>query len=451
MFHTFVTKYKKSQCCWAAKEESKFRYGKGKLYFEGEFKIGPLTQLDVTAIEKSRDGQFSSDKKSERKDLFGSPARNSAPGGAKTSPGTMVQTKIIIPASPEGSLGVEKIKNKKVGRVESWVIDPGEKRKKFLQQYCKLEEIHQTLIQVHDIHPPRSRWKDIFTVRCSQARACFKCRQCRMRFSQAAIALVAAQGTKDSVCLPYLGAVFRHRRYRNFSVEEWSLISPDELTMVFHRTSMQGQNANTVHFFLQEFAHKDFLPETIDDLSCFLGFGKKTACLLLDAMGVVDEPGIPVDRHLATGFRSLGWADVNESDETAISTMVECWLPRHKWGECNIVCAGLRQVWLQHSQYKNTLISVAQNLGAEHYQLLRLLCTKEAPKKRGQEENKGNKPKEQKPNKRSRQPIPKRKCATSSNKRNQNTPKRRSERKTNTSKQGTKNAPKKAITRKSKY
>jgi endonuclease III len=209
-----------------------------------------------------------------------------------------------------------------------------------------------------------------------------------MRFSQAAIALVAAQGTKDSVCLPYLGAVFRHRRYRNFSVEEWSLISPDELTMVFHRTSMQAQNANTVHFFLQEFAHKDFLPETIDDLSCFLGFGKKTACLLLDAMGVVDEPGIPVDRHLATGFRSLSWADVNESDETAISTMVECWLPPPKWGECNIVCAGLRQVWLRHSQYKNTLISVAQNLGAEHYQLLRLLCTKEPPKKGGRRKKK---------------------------------------------------------------
>jgi endonuclease III len=75
---------------------------------------------------------------------------------------------------------------------------------------------------------------------------------------------------------------------------------------------------------LQEFAHKDFLPETIDDLSCYLGFGKKTACLLLDTMGVAAEPGIPVDRHLATGFRSLGWADVNESDETAIGTMVEC-------------------------------------------------------------------------------------------------------------------------------
>ncbi len=80
MFHTFITKYKKSHCCWAAKEESKFWYGKGKLFFEGEFKIGALTQLDVTALQKSRDGQFSYDKKSERKDLFGSPARNSAPG-----------------------------------------------------------------------------------------------------------------------------------------------------------------------------------------------------------------------------------------------------------------------------------------------------------------------------------------------------------------------------------
>jgi endonuclease III len=225
-----------------------------------------------------------------------------------------------------------------------------------------------------------------------------------MRFSQAAIALVAAQGTRDSVNLPYLGAVYRHRRYAAFSVEEWALISTDELTMVFHPTSMQGQNANTVHYFLQEFAHKDFLPKTVDDLSRYLGFGKKTACLLLDAMGVAEQPGIPVDRHLATGFRSLGWADVNEYDETAISSMVECWMPPKKWGECNIVCAGLRQVWFQHPEHKKTMVAAAKNLGADHMRLLSLLCTKEKPKKKKKKEE------EEKPNKSSRPPNPKRKC-----------------------------------------
>jgi endonuclease III len=274
------------------------------------------------------------------------------------------------------------LRKKKVSRLDSWLIDHANGKGGFLLEYCKLEAIHQTLVNVHKIHPPRSCWKEIFTVGCSQTPACFKCRPCRMRFSQAAIALVAAQGTKDSVNLPYLGAVYRHRRYAAFSVEEWALISTDELTMVFHPTSMQGQNANTVHYFLQEFAHKDFLPKTVDDLSRYLGFGKKTACLLLDAMGVAEQPGIPVDRHLATGFRSLGWADVNEYDETAISSMVECWMPPKKWGECNIVCAGLRQVWFQHPEHKKTMVAAAKNLGADHMRLLSLLCTKEKPKKK---------------------------------------------------------------------
>jgi endonuclease III len=271
-----------------------------------------------------------------------------------------------------------------------------------------------------------------------------------MRFSQAAIALVAAQGTRDSVILPYLGAVFRHRRYRAFSVEEWSLISTDELTMVFHRVSMQGQNANTVHFFLQDFAHKDFLPKTVYEISRYLGFGKKTACLLLDAMGVAKQPGIPVDRHLATGFRSLGWADVNEHEETAISSMVECWMPPQKWAECNIVCAGLRQVWFQHGEYKKTMVAVAKNLGADHFRLLGLLCTKEKAKKKG---GVGNNPKKEKNPKvekskgSSRPPNPVRKCATG-NQKKKNPPKKHAAKKI-TGPQ--KIAPKKRTTRKSKY
>ncbi len=56
-----------------------------------------------------------------------------------------------------------------------------------------------------------------------------------------------------------------------------------------------------VHHFLKDFANKEVLPQTIDELICFYGFGKKTACLLLDAMGLTknQQAGIPVDQHLA--------------------------------------------------------------------------------------------------------------------------------------------------------
>jgi hypothetical protein len=201
---------KKSHCDWAGKEESIFWYGRGEWTFEGKFSIGNLTELDVAALHKSRDGQFSLEKQSARRDLFGSPVHNSAPGGGNTATRKLVQTsRILLPASPAGSLGVEMMKKKnKISRLESWLVDPEqEKKEKFLTDYCKLLEaiLHQTLIHVHDIHPPRrTLWKDIFTVGCSQTpAACFKCRVCRMRFSQAAIALVAAaQGAKDSVVLP---------------------------------------------------------------------------------------------------------------------------------------------------------------------------------------------------------------------------------------------------------
>jgi hypothetical protein len=75
IFHGFISKFTKSHCCWALKEESKFRYGKEHWSFQGKFSIGNLTELDVTALQKSSDGQFSTEKKKERNDLFGSPAR----------------------------------------------------------------------------------------------------------------------------------------------------------------------------------------------------------------------------------------------------------------------------------------------------------------------------------------------------------------------------------------
>jgi endonuclease III len=227
--------------------------------------------------------------------------------------------------------------------------------KKFLVQYEKLVSIHARLVPDHDLCPPRACWTDVFTYKCTSDPACWKCRVCRSRISQIVLVVIAAQGNRDSLCLPHFGAVFRHLRYKHFSIEEWSEIALEELTMVFSQVSKQGISAMYAHLFLKDLAAKNVLPQTVPEIVCYSGFWKKSACLLLDAMGCTTPPGIPVDRHLATGFRALGWVDPSVKSPESLSYMVELWLPIDRWSECNIVCAGLRQVWQCSTKHKEKL------------------------------------------------------------------------------------------------
>jgi endonuclease III len=213
----------------------------------------------------------------------------------------------------------------------------------------------------------------VFTAKCAEDGVCWSCRNCRKRYSQIVIVVVAAQGNKDTLCLPHFGAVFRHPRYSQFSIEEWASISLEELTMVYSQTSKQAISAMYVLGILMNLSQKDFLPKSVLELTCYLGMGKKSACLLLNAMDPKLVVGIPVDRHLATAFRSLGWVDPNQKDETIISKEVEQWMPSEEWAECNVVVAGLRQVW-QISTYRGLLVAAAEALGENHVELLKLCC-----------------------------------------------------------------------------
>jgi endonuclease III len=389
--HRYILRLSQSFCHKAREHISKYVYGRGVWKSQRKFRIKPLTEDDKIALEKSRDdeyGQFSYGKLSERREQFGSTGRKSLPPasieasttGGKVKRG-LVQSTITF--SPQGHLSLGTLSQVGRDRLSKWLTRTDAKvhDQRFLSEYAMLEAIHQRLIHVHRLFPLRMCWKEVFTGSCLQTPACLKCRPCRMRFSQATMVLVAAQGASDFVILPYLGAVFRHLRYANFSIEEWSSISVEELTMVFRKASKQSQNAMIVHHFLKDFANEEVLPQTIDEIVCYHGFGKKTACLLLDAMGLTNQAGIPVDRHLAHGFRSLGWADPQEWEETTISCMVESWLPPDKWGECNIVCAGLRQVWWQDSTYQSTLRATAEGLGSDHLDILSKLCCKRVEEK----------------------------------------------------------------------
>ena len=380
--HRYVLRLSHSFCHQARQHISKFVFGRGVWKSKRKFRIKPLTEDDMIALQKSMAGSFSYAKLSQRKEQFGSTGRNALPPGNPEDPtpgggqGKRGLVQSTITFSPQGHLSLGTLSQVGHGRLTKWLIrkDAKADNQRFLSEYAMLEAIHQRLIHVHRLYPLRMCWKDVFTGSCLQTPACLKCRLCRIRFSQATMVLVAAQGASDLVILPYLGAVFRHLRYANFSIEEWSSISVEELTMVFRKASKQSQNAMIVHHFLKDFANEEVLPQTIDEIVCYHGFGKKTACLLLDAMGLTNQAGIPVDRHLAHGFRSLGWADPQEWEETIISCMVESWLPADKWGECNIVCAGLRQVWWQDSTYQSTLRATAEGLGSDHLEILSKLC-----------------------------------------------------------------------------
>jgi endonuclease III len=193
-----------------------------------------------------------------------------------------------------------------------------------------------------------------------------------VRFAQAAIVVVAVQGVSDVVVLPRLGALFRHERYVHFSIDEWASISLKEMVMVLRHVSKQATNANVVLTFLQHFKDTRHLPRTLAAYQCHYGIGKKSACLLMGAVGMANV-GIPVDRHLLSGFRSLGWIPTNIGSETVASELVEKWLPREKWETCNIVLAGIRQLW-NNNTYKPLVIEVAEELGREHIYTARRLC-----------------------------------------------------------------------------
>ena len=388
LVHKFVSRYSYLFSSKAIKHTSTYTLGRGRWNFTSKFQIRPLTPTDKEALATMRRGQFSIQQLCSRQKKNGTPGLKSPPGDRQTesdpephsqldlAPKNLVQTKLCFGQQlPKAVSGKKKQKPSSLSKWLEYLRSNSTLPDLFLSQYTKLVEVHNRLIVDHNLYPPRVCWEDVFTAKCQEPDPpCWECRQCRIRFSQATIVVVAAQGTRDSQCLPHFGAVFRHPRYRDFSIEEWSQISVEELTMLYSPTSKQGLSAMTVHFFLNSFAHgEEFLPRNVEDLTCYKGFRKKSACLLLSAMDPSLEVGIPVDRHLATCFGTLGWADPAATDAEILSQMVELWLPKDKWAECNIVCAGLRQVW-QKKSHRPTLQACALALGEDHLSLLLRCC-----------------------------------------------------------------------------
>lgn len=356
LFKRYLTRCAKYMNRRAMTVQSSFVLGRGIWTCASTFHIRPLTDNDKVALWKivkewSHDG-----KAMVRCCRFGAASLKVA------RPSRQAIEASLETANPV-SLG-----NKHPG----WLASLSAKKKaKFLSQFHLLEWINYEMNKQFDLYSPRQCWEEAFTVQCTVKPPCLRCRRCRMRFAQATFVVIAAQGTKDASIVPHFGAVFRHPRYQHFSIEEYASLSLEELTILFSKTSKQAQSAITILHFLRDFVHRD-VPRNIPSLMCYHGFQKKSICLLLGAVGLPDL-GIPVDRHLFSAFKNLKWVSAGAKNESIASEMVEMWLPQCMWGRCNVVVAGLRQIW-GNRLYKDKLMAVAARLGPGYSKVLETLC-----------------------------------------------------------------------------
>lgn len=240
---------------------------------------------------------------------------------------------------------------------------------RLLAELSAMEDIYTAACECLGYHPYRERWLDIFTFQClvSKDTPCGECRGCRGRMCQAAMVVLAAQGVGDSVVLPHMGAVFRHPRYKNLSLEEWNLVTINEKAAVFKSCSKHCLCAYHFHYFVKECI--DNKPPThLEDICCFRGFSKKSGCLYLFAVYSI-QFGIPTDSHVQDTAFKLGWTPY-AGDEVATSCALELWVPPTFYERANIWPAGLRQLLSISAFATLALETCARRFGNRHQAVL---------------------------------------------------------------------------------
>ena len=223
----------------------------------------------------------------------------------------------------------------------------------------------------------RSKWEEVFTARClsqPQGPACQSCRGCRQRFAQCIFVVIAAAGVSDENILPRLGAVFRSPYYKHFSIEEWALTPKEDMVQIYRPCSKQVQNACFTKLIFEYLSNKP-LPTTVAEVTRLRGLEKKSACLLLQAsLGI--QAGIPVDRHLMRAGKALGWIPDScaNSNLRLAAAYLEALFPDSDFAEVNNRVAGLGQTVAKLGKYKQMVLSVASNMGADHLSVMEVIA-----------------------------------------------------------------------------
>jgi endonuclease III len=194
----------------------------------------------------------------------------------------------------------------------------------------------------------RSNWLEAFTARCKmvqlgQYSGCGRCGGCFNRFCQATMLVKSASGVSDLLVVMHWGAIFRSRRFKEWTIKEWAALEPWEYAIVANACSCSTMNALYVLPMLKLIASKSTLPKSVEEIVIFYGFGVKSAALILNAV-YGKNFAVAVDRHLSRIFQGLGWCNEYTKDETRIAAKIMSWLDRRYWGRVNDLFAGLSQL-----------------------------------------------------------------------------------------------------------
>ena len=248
------------------------------------------------------------------------------------------------------------------------------------KQLSQVEDVYILSSEICGDNSYREGWKQVYTTKCSvcQERPCGECRDCRTRMVQAAMVVLAAQGVSDKIILPHLGAVFRHSRYVNLSMEEWGELTVHELAAIFKKCSCHCKNAFALHNFIQECLEYG-PPTTLEDIECIRAFSKKSGCLWLKAVFNIDF-GVPSDSHVLDSAKKLRWVP-QSCQATLCSHLIECFVPREMWEMPNIYLAGLRQNLAENSMKTHVILTCASYLGREHLELVKQILPKSYKRK----------------------------------------------------------------------
>ena len=340
-----------------AKKPSTFALGVGHWKTEHTFLKGRTTAFMTKREQESNHqftqpgGQFCFLRMQEDARMFGHRALKEDPSSCQKGSLTVEKTNLA-----EEGLSAKRNAFKMVSEVESQVAMKG-------------------LVSL------RSRWEDVFTANCelSPTNPCTKCRGCRQRFAQGVFVVIAAAGVSDENILAVLGSVFRSEYYRNYSIEEWAVTPLEEFVVIYRPCSKQVQNAWFTKLVLEYLSTRS-LPTQLHELTCLRGLQKKSACLLLQAaLGRV--AGIPVDRHLLSAGKALGWIPEDCHDTFEASLFLEPIVPEGQYADMNNVVSGLCQAAAKSQENKNFILETADNMGEPYYSTLNKMFQKPEGKK----------------------------------------------------------------------
>ena len=179
------------------------------------------------------------------------------------------------------------------------------------------DDIHTVIATLHD------EYKNWQTPAVTIVAQCF-----RSPF-KVLISCIISLRTKDEVTALASARIFARAQ----TAEEMAKLSVEEISQLIYPAGFYRTKAAQIALLSQQLAvqHHGIVPDTIDELLCFKGVGRKTANLVV-TLGF-GKPGICVDIHVHRICNRLGYVTTKKPDET--EQVLRAQLPSEYWIEIN--------------------------------------------------------------------------------------------------------------------